>query len=66
MLTGFSTGQEADFVRLVSDGANTMVQVDADGAANGSAFESIAVLNGVTGTTLSTLVNAGQIDFLIA
>jgi Ca2+-binding RTX toxin-like protein len=66
MLSGFSAGQEAEFVRLVDNGTNTTVQVDPDGAANGSAFESIAVLNGVTGTTLSTLVNAGQIDFLIA
>jgi Ca2+-binding RTX toxin-like protein len=65
-LSGFSAGQEADFVRLVDDGTNTTVQVDADGAANGSAYESIAVLNGVTGTTLSALVSAGQIDFLIA
>jgi hypothetical protein len=43
MLTGFSAGQEADFVKLVDDGANTTVQVEADGAANGSAFESIAI-----------------------
>jgi hypothetical protein len=26
----------------------------------------IAVLNGVTGTTLTTLVNAGQIDFWLS
>jgi Ca2+-binding RTX toxin-like protein len=66
MLTGFSAGQEASFVRLVDDGTNTTVQVDADGAANGSEYASIAVLEEVTGTTLSVLVNAGQIDFLIA
>jgi hypothetical protein len=50
----------------VDYGINTTVEVDADGAANGSAYESIAVLNGITGTTLTALVNAGQIDFLIA
>jgi Ca2+-binding RTX toxin-like protein len=66
MLTGYSAGEEAEFVRLVDNGASTTVQVDADGAANGSAFESIAVLNGVTGTTLTTLVNAGQIDFWLS
>ena len=65
-LTGFSAGQEAEFVNLVDNGTSTTVQVDADGATNGSAFTSIAVLNGVTGTTVSALVNAGQIDFLIA
>ena len=66
MLTGFSAGQEADFVRLVDNGTSTTVQVDPDGAANGSAYESIVVLNGVTGTTLTTLVNAGQIDFWLS
>jgi Ca2+-binding RTX toxin-like protein len=66
MLTGFSAGQESGFVRLVDDGTRTTVQVDADGAANGSEYVSIAVLNGVTGTTLGALLNAGQIDFLIA
>ena len=60
LLTGFSTGQEAAFVRLVGEGADTTLQVDADGAANGSAFTSIAVLNGVTSTTLS------QVDFWLA
>jgi hypothetical protein len=39
------------------------VQVDADGAANGSAYQTLAVLNGVTGTTLTQLVDAGKIDF---
>jgi Ca2+-binding RTX toxin-like protein len=66
LLTGFSTGQEAAFVRLAGEGANTAVQVDADGTANGSAFTSVAVLNGVTGTTLSALVNAGQVDFWLS
>jgi Ca2+-binding RTX toxin-like protein len=66
LLTGFSAGQEAAFVRLVGEGANTAVQVDADGAATGSAFTSVAVLNGVTGTTLGALVNAGQIDFWLS
>src|SRR5918994_1637392 len=65
-LTRFSAGQEAEFVRLVDNGTSTTVQVDPDGAANGSAFTSIAVLNGVTGTTLTTLVNAGQIDFWLS
>jgi Ca2+-binding RTX toxin-like protein len=66
MLTGFSAGQEAEFVNLVDNGASTTVQVDADGAANGSTYESIAVLNGVTGATLDALVSAGQIDFWLS
>jgi Ca2+-binding RTX toxin-like protein len=66
LLTGFSAGQEAGFVRLVGEGANTAVQVDADGTANGSAYTPVAVLNGVSGTTLSALVNAGQVDFWLS
>jgi Ca2+-binding RTX toxin-like protein len=66
MLTGFSAGQEADFVKLVDNGTSTTIQVDADGAANGSAYESVVVLNGVTGTTLDALVSAGQIDFWLS
>jgi Ca2+-binding RTX toxin-like protein len=66
LLTGFSAGQEAAFVQLIGEGANTTVQVDADGTANGSAYTPIAVLNGVTGTTLTALVNAGQVDFWLS
>jgi Ca2+-binding RTX toxin-like protein len=63
MLSGFTAGQEADYVNLVDDGTNTTVQVDVDGAANGSSFETIALLNGVTGSSLTDLANAGKIDF---
>ena len=59
-------GQEAEFVDLVDNGTSTTVQVDADGAANGSEYESVAVLNGVTGTTLDALVSAGQIDLWLS
>ena len=62
-LVDFAPGDEAAFVNLVDDGTDTTVQIDPDGAANGTAFTSIAVLDGVTGMTLSDLVNAGQIDF---
>ena len=66
MLTGYSAGQETEFVTLVDNGTSTTVQVDADGAANGSAYQSIVVLNGVTGVTLDDLVSAGQIDFWLS
>jgi Ca2+-binding RTX toxin-like protein len=66
LLTGFSAGQEADFVNLVSNGTSTTVQVDADGAANGTTYEPIVVLNGVTGVTVNSLVSAGQIDFWLS
>ena len=66
LLSGSAPGQEADFVRLSVAGTNTTVQLDVDGAANGSAYQDLVVLTGVTGTTLASLVNAGQVDFLIA
>jgi hypothetical protein len=66
MLVGFTAGDEAAFVNLVDDGTDTTVQVDLDGTVNGAAFTSIALLEGVTGTTLTDLVNAGQVDFWIS
>ena len=66
LLSGFVAGQEADFVRLVAVGSDTTLEVDADGAAAGSLYAPVVVLNGVTGTTLTDLMSGGQIDFLIA
>ena len=66
LLSGFVAGQEADFVRLVAVGSDTTLEVDADGAAAGSLYAPVVVLNGVTGTTLTDLLSGGQIDFLIA
>ena len=66
MLVGFEAGQEAAFVELVDDGANTTILVDVDGADGPADFEAVAVLQGVTGTSLGTLVSAGQIDFWAA
>jgi VCBS repeat-containing protein len=63
LLVGFAEGDEAAFVRLVDDGANntTTVQVNADGV--GEDYQSIAVLDEVSGIELADLVSAGQIDF---
>ena len=66
MLVGFADGDEAGFVRLVDDGTDTTVEIDLDGAANGDGFQAIAVLQGVTGTSLTDLVDAGQIDFWLS
>jgi Ca2+-binding RTX toxin-like protein len=64
MLSGFGAGQEADFVRVVDDGPNLRVEVDADGAVGGASFEAVAVLNGMAGTTLGEMT--GQIDFWLS
>ena len=61
-LAGFTAGHEAEYVSLLDDGSKTTVLLDVDGAANGSVFDPVAVLNGVTGTSLTDLVNARQID----
>jgi Ca2+-binding RTX toxin-like protein len=64
MLSGFGAGQEADFVRVVDDGPNLRVEVDADGAVGGASFEAVAVLNGMAGTMLGEMT--GQIDFWLS
>jgi Ca2+-binding RTX toxin-like protein len=65
-LAGFTAGHEAEYVSLLDDGSKTTVLVDVDGAANGSVFDPVAVLNGVTGTSFTDLVNARQIDLWAA
>ena len=46
----------ADFVRLTVEGGDTLVQVDANGAAGGSRWTTVAVLDSFTTlTTLDTL-----------
>ena len=64
MLSGFDAGEEAEFVRVVDAGPNARVEVDVDGAAGPGAFQAIAVLNGMAGTTLDEL--SGQIDFWLS
>jgi len=61
-LVGYTAGREAEYVSLVQNGSSTTVLVDVDGAANGSVFDPVAVLTGVTNTSLADLVNAGRID----
>ncbi len=53
LLTGYDPLASAisDFVQINDSGANSIVSVDADGAANGSVWVQIATLTGVTGLT---------------
>ena len=50
----------ADFLSLSDDGTDTTVSVDADGNGGGGAVD-VAVLEGVSGSDLTTLVNNGNI-----
>lgn len=45
-----------DFVQLTEGGGNTTVSIDANGAAGGSSFTNIAVLDGVTGLDIHELI----------
>ncbi|MGH6932675.1 MAG: type I secretion C-terminal target domain-containing protein, partial [Dongiaceae bacterium] len=63
VLTGYVDGASDpnQFVLCVASGANTIVRVDANGAAGGAAFVDLCVLTGVT-TTLTSLITDGNID----
>ena len=58
LLTGFTPGvSDVDvFAKFVTSGANTLLQVDTDGAANGTNFVTVAQINGVTGLNVEEMV----------
>ncbi|MGH6960354.1 MAG: type I secretion C-terminal target domain-containing protein [Dongiaceae bacterium] len=61
LLTGFTATSDPNaFVRCVSSGANTIVQIDANGAVGGATFTSMCTLAGVT-TTTDALVSGGNL-----
>jgi Ca2+-binding RTX toxin-like protein len=62
LLTGFAPGNEADFVQLFDNGTDTTVSVDPNGATGGSGFTQVALLGGVTGSSLGSLVADGNLD----
>ena len=49
----------SDFVQLTEQGGNTLVQVDTSGT--GTAFETVAVLDGVTGLNIDDLSSGGNL-----
>ena len=60
----FSPGDNLlDFVHATRAGSNTMLSVDADGAANGANFVNLALLLGVTGFDVNVMAAGG---FLVA
>jgi Ca2+-binding RTX toxin-like protein len=46
LLIGFTAGNESQFVQCVLSGGNTILRVDANGAAGGAQFTDICVING--------------------
>jgi Ca2+-binding RTX toxin-like protein len=63
IITGAFSGNIKEYLQFTSDGAtgDTLVQVDADGTASGTNFQTIARLDGIVGLDEVTLYNAGDI-----
>jgi Ca2+-binding RTX toxin-like protein len=62
ILTGFGgTGLE-NFVQAVDNGLDTTIRVDIDGTGTLFGFQNLAVLTGVTGSSLADLVGNGNLD----
>jgi len=63
MLVGYDGSDSIlDFVQLTESDGNTVLSVDRDGTGGTHAMQTVAVLQGVTGLNLETLVNTGQLD----
>ncbi|MGY2487420.1 beta strand repeat-containing protein [Cupriavidus sp. CP313] len=63
LLSGVSvtTANAAQFVRLSEVDGNTVVSLDRDGSGAAAAFQDVAVLQGVVGLDLNTLLSNGNI-----
>lgn len=63
VLTGYVAGSStlADFVQVATEGSNTVVRIDQNGAADGAQYVDLVLLQGVTGVTLDELVQFGNI-----
>jgi Ca2+-binding RTX toxin-like protein len=63
LLTGFdpATSNANAFVRFLQSGNNTIVQVDVNGAAGDTSFVTLATLTGITGATVDTFVESGNL-----
>jgi Ca2+-binding RTX toxin-like protein len=62
LLIGYTGSNLGQWVQLRESGANTIVSVDRDGTGGLHAAQDIAVLQGLTGLDLSTLLSDGNID----
>jgi Ca2+-binding RTX toxin-like protein len=63
MLVGYDGSDSIlDFVQLTESDGNTLLNVDRDGTGGAHAMQTVAVLQGVAGLNLETLVSTGQLD----
>lgn len=63
LLSASHPAQDAinSFIHAISSGGNTTISVDVDGAANGSSFVNIALLQGVASVNVTDLLNNGNL-----
>jgi Ca2+-binding RTX toxin-like protein len=57
-----TTGNIGDYLEIRESGGNTIVSIDRDGTTGTYGFQDFAVLSGVTGLDLATLLLNGNID----
>lgn len=62
-ILSFNSGTDliTDFVQLTESGGNTTLAVDVDGTANGTNFVDIALIDGVTGLDVNTMLADGSL-----
>ena len=67
VLTGYDRGTSDinDFVRFIDSGADTTMEIDADGAVGGANFQAAALIIGGAGLTPLDLETAGQLDGVV-
>ena len=62
ILTGYRSGSHiTDFLSFTTSGGNTTVSIDANGLTGGLHFVAVGTLTGVTGLSVQSLFDAGQI-----
>ena len=61
----FGTDNISDFARFVDSGADSYLEIDADGAVGGASFESVALIIGGTGLDTATLEASGNLDAVV-
>jgi hypothetical protein len=61
----FGEANKDDYVVAQSDGRDTSILVDSDGAANGATFEEVATLEGVSGGSVTIVDETTRVEIAI-
>ena len=57
-----TTANASQYISFTVAGGNTTVNVDRDGSGGAFSFQSVAILQGVTGLNLNTMITSGNFD----